>query len=546
MKKNLLFILFALILLFACNNSGNLTAHGNLVERGNLAACDYTIPSWTLYQRALHSGKSLDEAKNLLVSKDYPYNVDITINGDPAKQMGVAWFTNANVTGGVVQIVEGKAGNASAFDKAREIPAVSEAIDSINYISTGKNNEEVIASTDFNKGEKCSYTGNKALMDHLKPNTTYSYRVGKEGAWSEIGSFTTAKDNKDAFEFIYATDPQANTDEMFDISKKTIETAYRQVPDAKFALIAGDFIESSREQSSEWEWEQWFEKLQSVWLHLPIAPVQGNHDTSPFHNWFNHFNTDTTYNAQQTDDLTKTAMNGTVYSFVYGDALFMVINYEDYQKGESYFGAIEKWLRKQVADHPDVKWKIVAFHKAMFTGSNMHQSSEPGKEQDGRIVRERFASVFQDLKIDLAIQGHDHIYEVIGVIAANGKNYTHLENAVSNQTFVTPTFADGKTLSADVTGKRGGTYDVSNGVLYFLNNSAGKKKYYPRSKEQMEAAYPQHGVKDYFSFFNKFGQTGEPTFSQIKVSAGAIDVATYTVDNDGKAERFDTFKIVKE
>jgi len=30
--------------------------------------------------------------------------------------------------------------------------------------------------------------------------------------------------------------------------------------------------------------------MQSVWLHLPIVPVQGNHDTSPFGNMFHHFN----------------------------------------------------------------------------------------------------------------------------------------------------------------------------------------------------------------------------------------------------------------
>jgi len=543
MKNNLLYILFILTLFSACTNIGS------PVEQ------DYTVPSWTLYQRALHSGKTADEAKQLLIQKDYPYNINTTIHGDPMTQMGVAWFTNANVTGGVVQIVEGKADNASTFETAREISAVCEAIDSINYVSLSNNNnksnnEELIRSAGFEKKEKRSYTGNKALITHLKPNTTYSYRVGKKGAWSEIGSFTTAKDNEDAFDLIYVTDPQANTDEMFDITKRTVETAYKQTPDAKFILVAGDFIESSKEQSSEWEWEQWFEKLQNVWLHLPIVPVQGNHDTSPFGNMFHHFNTDNTYNEQQTDDITKTTMDGTVYSFVYGDALFIVINYEDYQKGEFYFASIERWLRKQVADHPDVKWKIVTFHKAMFTGSNSHQTeevTESCKEQDGRIVRERFASVFQDLKMDLAIQGHDHIYEVIGVVAANGKNYTRLANSVSNQITVTPTITDGKSVSPDVTGIiRGGTYDVSNGMIYFLNNSAGKKKYYPRSKEQMEAAYPQHGVKDYFGFFNKFGQTGEPTFSRIRVSTESIDVNTYTVDNNGKAELFDAFKIVKK
>jgi predicted MPP superfamily phosphohydrolase len=434
-------------------------------------------------------------------------------------------------------------------------------VDAVNYISIGSeesnNNEELIAATGFTQGEKRSYTSNKALIDHLKPNTTYSYRIGTRRArwwqiwekhnWSKIGTFTTAKDSKEAFEFIYITDTQANTDEMFDVSKRTRETAYRQTPDVKFLLVTGDLVESSGMQSSEWEWEQWFEKMQNIWLHLPIVPAQGNHDTSPFGNMFHHFNTDNSYNMQQTTNETKTTMGGTVYSFVYGDALFMVVNYEDYRKGEPYFAALEQWMRTQISNNPNVKWKIVACHKTMFTGSGVHQNDD-----DVRIVRERMAPVFQETGIDLVLQGHDHIYEVMGVLKAekteNGVVYTHLPKMVSGQKQVEPTFADGTVQcnpTVSVAGKEGGTYNVSDGIVYFLNNSAGKKKYYPRSKEQMEDALPQHGVQNYFELFNKFGQTGEPTFSRIKISTEAIEIATYIVSDGGDVPLFDSFKVVK-
>jgi hypothetical protein len=528
-----------MVSLYGCENTGEPTEQ------------DYTVPSWTLYKRALQAGQTLSEAKALLVSKDYPYNINTTIHGDPSTQMGIAWFTNANVTGGVVQITEGKTDNFSSSSGVREIKAISKVVDSVNYVSIGgefiNNNEQLIAATGFSTGEKRSYTGNKVLIDNLKPSTIYSYRVGKKGAWSKTGTFTTAQNNKEAFEFIYVTDTQANTDEMFDISKNTIEAAIRQIPEARFLLITGDLVESSGDQSSEWEWEQWFEKMQNSWLHLPIAPAQGNHDVSPYGNMFHHFNTDNSFNLQQTSDDAKTAMSGTVYSFVYGDALFMIINYEDYWKGEPYFNALEQWMRKQAALQTDTKWKIVAFHKTMFTGSAAHQS-----DYDGRIARERMAPVFQELRIDLVIQGHDHVYEVIGVLTAektaNGIIYTHLPEAVSNQQTAEPTFTDGtadSNPSVSVTGKEGGTFNVSNGTLYFLNNSAGKKKYYPRSYIQMTAALPEHGIDNYFELFNKFGQTGEPTFSCIKISTNFIEFNTYTVDDIGKTTLFDFFKIVK-
>ena len=505
---------------------------------------NYTIPSWTLYQRALSSGQSIEEAKALLVPKEYPYNINTTLNGDPASQMGVAWFTNVGVLGGVVQIVESESYYTSSFSNAQLIAAEYFAVDTVNYVSIGtergNSNAELIASTGFTAGEKRSYISNKALASNLKPNTTYFYRVGKEDAWSPAGSFTTAKENKELFEFIYITDTQANTDANFDISKKTIEAAYQQVPNAQFLLITGDHIDSAGGLSSEWEWEQWFERAQSTWLHLPIAPTQGNHDTSPYSNLSHHFNTDNSFNIRLSDDQAKTTMQGIVYSFVYGDALFMVLSFEDYRKGEPYFAALEQWMREQVSAHSDIKWRIAAFHKTLFTGSAGHQN-----DSDGKIVRERFAPLFQELQIDLAIQGHDHIYQVIGVVATHGTDIIHLADAVSGQTMVPATPADGKSISANVKGIKGGIYDVSNGTLYFLNNSAGKKKYYPRSQEQMEAAFLQHGVKDYFGLFNQFGQTGEPTFSHITISTEAIDIKTYTVNDNGIAALFDAFKIVK-
>ena len=62
----------------------------------------------------------------------------------------------------------------------------------------------------------------------------------------------------------------------------------------------------------------------------------------------------------------------------------------------------------------------------------------------------------------------------------------------------------------------------------------------------MEAIFPQHSVNDYFGLFNKFGQTGKPTFSCVKVSTDAIEIDTYTVDDNGETTLFDAFRIVRK
>ncbi|MDR2963985.1 MAG: fibronectin type III domain-containing protein [Bacteroidales bacterium] len=501
----------------------------------NAQNADFTNPSWTQYQRTVKAG-----ATNpcVLVQKEMPYNVNTAINGNPATQCGVTWYCNAGVVGTKLQIVQGNSGD---FSGAREITATATELNDVMYVTSGNNNNDLIEKTGLQKGEKRSYISNKVLIDDLTPNTTYSYRVGgANDVWSDTYTFTTAKNSKDAFSFIYVTDTQSNTDEMFEVSRKTLAAAQENVVDAKFLLITGDLVETSGANNSEWEWEQWFETMKASWQTLPIVSVQGNHDTSPNANWFNHFHTNTSFNAAQTEAAAKTAMDGTVYSFVYGDALFMILNWEDYGKGEPYFAAVEAWMQAQIAANSDVKWRIAAFHKNMFTGSKSHQS-----DADGKRVRERMAPVFQELGIDLALEGHDHVYEVMGVLVSGKDNeglniYEKVDDAVSDQTFT----AGG--TREDMTGIHGGTFNVKQGVLYFLNNSAGKKKYEPRSEQEMTGAESATGVSNYFQFFHRFGQTGEPTFSSVTVSSDAINIATYTVNDAGEASLFDSFKVIKE
>ena len=203
-----------------------------------------------------------------------------------------------------------------------------------------------------------------------------SFRVGKEGSWSEIGTFTTAPAAKDGFSFIYITDTQANTKEMFDISQKTVHTAKSNVPDARFLLCNGDFVETSGSSNSEWEWEQWFSTMQDVWMTTPIIAVQGNHDTSSNNNFFLHFNTDDSFNKRE--NVVTTAMDGTVSSFINGDALFMVINYADWTN-EVYFNFLKEWMKEQVEINKAVNWSIATSPKTMFTGLRSIQVDNAGK-----------------------------------------------------------------------------------------------------------------------------------------------------------------------
>lgn len=465
-----------------------------------------------------------------------PYCVNATYNGDPRSRMGFAWFTNSDTSTGTLQIVAGHTDTADDFaTPTLTVQAESRPTGELNY-TVPKNN---VAGVEPNT--KRTYTSHKALATGLTADTEYSWRVGQEGAWSPIGHFRTAADTyADGFDFLYVTDTQAQNDEMFDISQRTLHTAKETVPEAKFVLVNGDLVETylvesgerwnfDIEDNSEWESEQWFETMSDVWRNTPLVPLQGNHDTSEHLNWWLHFNTNNDFNATAA---APTRMPGTVYSFVQGGVLFMAINYEEWNE-EGYFESLAAWMRQQVNAHPEVKWRVATFHKNMFTGSRSHQS-----DADGRVVREHMLPVFAELNIDVALQGHDHIYEVIGPVDLSSSTL------IADEVTCVEMVEGGR--RENMTGKEGGVFDVSRGTLFFLNNSAGKKKYEPRTEEEMIAALADHGVENYWGLFSgKFGQTGEPTFSRVHVTDDNINIKTYTVDTKGNANLYDAFDIVK-
>jgi len=509
---------------FALSKADSLATVANALTESN-----YTIPSWTLMKRAAvaavaakdsASTSQLQLAMNGLKANENPYSISSTFNGSPTSRLGFAWYTNAGVTGEKVEIV---AGNSTDFSSpAFSVNATATTLNNVNY---NVSSNSLLSLAKMADNLKRNYESNKALVTGLTPNTTYSYRVGKPGAWSEVGTFTTAKNSKDAFSFVYTTDPQANTVDMFDISQKTTHAANAMYPNANFWLSCGDLVETSGSTNSEWEYEQFFQTQQDIFLKKPFVPVTGNHDKTLNKNFTNHFNTESV-----AFDQAKSTTPGSNYSFVYGDALFMALSYEDYSVA-GYLDDLTTWMRAQVAANPNTKWRIAYYHKTMYTGSSAHQS-----DTDGMACRNAMGPVFDELHIDLALQGHDHIYEVMGPIKAK----TLVANAVKNQINIT---FDAR---ANLTAKSGGIFNVLNGTLYFLNNSAGRKKYEPRTQTQMAGVETGLGLTNYFGMFSgRFGQTGNPTYSNITVSTDTIDIKTYEVNDLGVASPFDSFKVVK-
>ena len=513
---------------------------------------DYTIPSFTQFLIAKNAAKANGTEANMalleqriaeLKTYQYPYDVVANINGDPTTRMAFAWFTNDRMMEGQVQLtpLSDVASLSTAFDAAEDVITVTATSAATKKSRYALGLSGVPEASGVPMSTKYKYTSHKAIAENLAPNTTYAYRVGAEGYWSENRYFTTAPENKEneseEFTFVYMTDSHIENQEFIDDVLHTATAVVNNVPEAKFCVFPGDFVETGGNGNAEWEWERWFEEAMTpIITKMPIVPTDGNHDDSSNQNYSFHFNTDNTFkeNAQ-----VKPQFDGITYSFMYGDVLFLVFSMQDYWKGSpnmsdltcSYLtNDVGNWFRREVAAHPEAKLRVALVHKNIFSGSS-HQ-----EDDETPLFRATMLPIMKECEIDLVMQGHDHCYEVMGPV--NPDTRTPILDAIADREEVS--------TSVSKSGYKGGTYTVDDGTLYFIGSTCGHKRYWPNSKATMESDYDLHKVDNYFDLFTgMFCQPDAPSYSTFSIKDKTITVNSYTADTEGNSTLFNTFKVVR-
>lgn len=527
--------------------------HHEVLEADSLYKIEnYTIPSYTPFWVAKEAARAdstdanlqaMREAIKLLVNKHEPYCLVANINGDPKSRMAFNWFTNDGVTDGVVQIVSKANATVSDFETSNGVMTVTATATQTKKLNYAVSTSGLIKATGMDKKTAYFYTSHKALAENLQPGTTYSYRVGFDGHWSDIATFQTAAENQGEYSFVYMSDSHIMNQEYVDNARWCAETMVKNVPEAKFCVFPGDFVETGTKNNSEWEWERWFEEsMRPMLYNMPLVPTDGNHDDTELLNYDWHFNTDNAFNKRSL--VVKPQFQGIVYSFQYGDVLFLVISMQDYWRESGEESLIEalnsaylktdigNWMREQIQKFPTAKYRVTLCHKNVFSGSG-HQ-----EDVETPLFRAMMLPLFKECEIDLAIQGHDHCYEVMGPVVAD--SIRPIREAISDvQTTTINT-------NTNMTGLSGGTFSTNDGTLYFIGATCGRKRYYPYTREEMDAQIDKHKVANYYDLFtSRFGQPGAPSFTKFTVKEDGLVLDTYSADDKGVATPFNTIKVVR-
>ena len=196
----------------------------------------------------------------------------------------------------------------------------------------------------------------------------------------------TAAEGSEPFTFLYFGDAQNG---LTDRWPPVVRRALRGEPDARLTLHEGDQI---NEADNDPEWGDWFRGAERLLTSTLTLTSPGNHEYSG-----DQFITG--YRAHYEYPLNGPLLlrHEDVYYADYQGVRFIGLN------ANQQLGAPDQaiWLRRIALTENPMDWTVVFFHHPVFSAS---------EGRDNPQLRAFWLPTFEELGIDLVLQGHDHTY----------------------------------------------------------------------------------------------------------------------------------------
>ena len=304
----------------------------------------------------------------------FPDRIVATPAQDAASGFSVAWRTDAGVEAPLLEIAP--------------------AVDSPDQGAV----RQVRASSRELRTENGLGHQHHADIDGLAPDTLYAWRVQGGNTWSAWHHTRTAATRDAPLTLLYFGDTQ---NKNVSLTTRVVREAMRHAPEAKLALFAGDLV-SGGDGEDDTEWGEWFESMGALPTSMVVAPAAGNHE------YFEEFeDTPRERRVLGAHWPLQFALPGngalgaerTSYWFDYQDLRVAVLD------GTSALDlgtarAQARWLAEVLGDHPR-RWSIVMIHQPFHS---------PREGRDNALLREHLLPVIRRHRVDLVLQGHDHVY----------------------------------------------------------------------------------------------------------------------------------------
>ena len=428
---------------------------------------------------------------------------------DDIYSRGFAWSTDATVSSSALYIIK-KSGNMTASN--------------INWNNATRINASMVERTD-NSGK--AWHVYKAHTTGLTPGATYYYRVGGSAGYSKVGTLYIDGGSSDVT-FLHVTDSQESSKSGFDRWGTMLGAAKAKVPNASFVAFSGDMTNYSHEFLTMKEWLWGLDTASDVLMNTPIEPSSGNHDTFDY-SFVDRF--DIKY-ADYIPGSEIDMLSGGNYYYTYGsDVLFINLNTNiDTFKPE--FQTQINWVINLLEKYAGCKWKIVQMHKGpISTGTHTVQ-------YDVEDYRRAYCPIFAKYKVDLVLQGHDHVYtrSASYVWDESTTEATYAYDYYDQAGNVNPSATfDGETRVMN--------YETA-GTHYVTINYSASKAYDPIDPSSRDANI--HTGINPISGNDCDIQPGLPMYGVVKIRDGVLCYDAYTYDEKTNTSTlYDTFAVDK-
>jgi len=283
-----------------------------------------------------------------------PFGIMNNASADGSTQKNITWLSNP--VAAVQQKLQYTAG------------------DSENWIEV----EAATVNRTFTRDGYSIVAVNNVTLTNLTPGATYRYRVGADGVWSEIRSFTTCDTDGTSF-FVIADIQTKNLTEI---------TQLMQIINAQgfdFGIQTGDAVDNAA------SYGDWMDIVQLFGVgslaDTDVVHVLGNHEYAG----------DATAAAAASIFGLPVEGVGTYYSVTYGEVYVAVINYTS-TKAE--LAEALEWLKRDAAGS-NAAWKILTMHQPPY-----YTNISGGNAEINAMVPD----AVEEAGIDFVFSGHDHSY----------------------------------------------------------------------------------------------------------------------------------------
>lgn len=233
----------------------------------------------------------------------------------------------------------------------------------------------------------------------LTPNTTYAYRIKTQAGLGEWFQFTTPSDAFKPFNAIYFGDIQNS---IRDVAARTMRMAFKMSENAQTIISAGDIVASREEVTHDTEWGQWWSTGSFVFAETPQIVAAGNHEyvDAPTPDNENHVKLIPHWQAlfNVPDNGASVAKATSYHSQFNGVDFYVVDGTAALKLGE--IDSQARWLDAQLAKATG-HWQVVVMHQPIYTCA---------RPEDTEKLKAAWAPIFEQHKVALVLQGHDHCY----------------------------------------------------------------------------------------------------------------------------------------